>query len=659
MDLAGNFFQVFGMMAVLGSAAVVFVTTVRWIAGKYNNRIVFALQMLIFFSLTYGFNNYILDWFSLSSFDQDADQIAATLWWLSTAFLCNAILKVVVWDGLLAERGESTVPRLLTDFVAAFIYLVAIMVVLHFVYGEPITAIAATSGAAAFIIGYSAQSTLGELFAGISLNLSRSFKKGDSIEIDGVVGRVDDVNWRSVSLYEYESDTTVIYPNSAVASSEFSNISRPARRVRGHLEFTAEFSSPPDLVTRAVKSMLKDSRFILRDPPANVYVQGTNEGGIEYGILYFFAKFEDRFVAKDEAMQAIWSAFKKHDIQAGIMHREFGPGSRFDQFGWPFRHKVLENKEGAISTFSQSPLFANVSSDDLAELAISAVRHEVAPPEMLYQVGEPGGSLFVIGEGRMGVVLPHEGYLDFVAIELEAGDVFGVTALFDAQERTASLQGIWYSVVYQLTLADLEPVFKRNPELKKQIESLTSDRNSEFERRRKAHAVDMEHKAQLRRKQEIMSGLSGKIGDFFLQGKLLSLLGSSSAATHETVMEAAMAATALVAMADGIVEDEERQQVISTFDELDLLRHVDTGKGLARFDEFCEGVRDDWDNGIEKALLSIHPVASDKASSELILGICIAVSAADGEVEEPEEEMIVRIREALRLPDETDDQSPS
>ncbi len=655
METAGNFFQVLGMMAVLGSAAIVFVTTVRWIAGKYNNRIVFALQMLVFFSLTFGFDHYILEWFSLSAFAEDVGRVIATLWWLSLAFLCNAVLKVVVWDGILAERGESTVPRLLTDFVAAFIYLIAIMVVLHFVYGEPITAIAATSGAAAFIIGYSAQSTLGELFAGISLNLSRSFKRGDTIEIDGVVGRVDDVNWRSVSLYEYVSDATVIYPNSAVASSEFSNISRPARRVRGQLDFTAEFSSPPDLVTRAVREMLRESRFILRDPTANVFVKGTSEGGIEYGVLYFFAKFEDRFVAKDEAMQAVWAAFKKHDIQAGIMHREFGPGSRFDQFGWPSRHKVLETRGGAGTALSRSPLFEGVSGEDLESLAAVAERHEIAPPDMTLKCGDAGGSMFVLGEGRVGIVLPHEGYSDFIALELEPGDVFGVSSLFNGSRRGSSVQGLWFSVTFELKLADLEPVLDKNPELRKRIETLISDRDAEYERRRKAHAVDMEHKAQLRRKQKIMSGLSGKIGEFFLAGKLKSLFGSSDTATHETVMEAAMAATALVAIADGIVEDEERAQVISTFDELDLLRHVDTGKGLDRFDEFCDGVSEDREKGIETALLSIRQVASDKASSELILGICIAVSAADGEVEEPEEEMIVRIREALNLSVEEND----
>ena len=59
---------------------------------------------------------------------------------MSLAFTVNATLNRSVWRGLLAEDGESQVPKLLTDFIAVFVYLVAVMIVMHFVYDEPITA---------------------------------------------------------------------------------------------------------------------------------------------------------------------------------------------------------------------------------------------------------------------------------------------------------------------------------------------------------------------------------------------------------------------------------------------------------------------------------------------------------------------------------------
>jgi len=649
MEFAGELMDVLGMSAVLGSAAIVFITLLRWVAGRYQNRIALGLQMLAFFLLAYIFGEVILRWLSYDKWIVDMSNALATMWWLSLAFTINAALKVLIWDGILAERGESTVPKLLSDSVGVFIYLVAIMVVMHFVYGEPITAIAATSGAAAFIIGYSAQTTLGELFAGISLNLSRNFKRGDILQFDDVVGRVDDVNWRSVTLYEFATDSTVIYPNSAVAGSQFSNLSRPARRQRGSVEVTVEFSSPPELVVRAIRESLSETRYILRDPPPNVYVKGTGEMGIEYGILYHFSKFENRFLAKDEAVQGMWAAFKKHDIQPGTSHREFGPGSRFDEGGWPARHMELETETSVARTLARSPILRNLSTVDRKRLANAVIRHELSPPETLKWKGRENGSLYFVAEGRIGLVLEHEGYPDFVAMELTTGGCFGLTNILQSESLNASVQAIEFSVAYEVPHAALQPILETNPKVRERIQDLAKDRAAEYERRRKAHAVEVENKSQLLKKQDIMAGLSGRIGDLFKQGVLATMFGNSKAASNDSLMEAAMAATALVAIADGIVEDEERAHVISTFDHLDLLRHVDSDKGLARFDEYANAVKENWEEGIEKALVSVRKLKTDRASSELVLGICIAVSAADGEVEEPEEEMISRIREALEL----------
>jgi small-conductance mechanosensitive channel len=39
---------------------------------------------------------------------------------------------------------------------------------------------------------------LKEVFAGISLNATRALRLGDYVEIDGVYGRVHDIDWRSI-----------------------------------------------------------------------------------------------------------------------------------------------------------------------------------------------------------------------------------------------------------------------------------------------------------------------------------------------------------------------------------------------------------------------------------------------------------------------------
>jgi len=53
--------------------------------------------------------------------------------------------------------------------------------------------------------------TLSEVFAGLALNVSRPFRIGDSVQVDGVWGVVVESGWRSVGLRTYEG-TLVTLP---------------------------------------------------------------------------------------------------------------------------------------------------------------------------------------------------------------------------------------------------------------------------------------------------------------------------------------------------------------------------------------------------------------------------------------------------------------
>ena len=201
MEFTVQFIQVLGLLIILAGATVVFVHIITWIAGKKHSQIRIGLELLILLSAVHLFGALALDFLGLLAFEETISRIIAFLWWISLAFLLDAIVKRYIWFGLLAHRGESHVPKILRDGASLLVYTTAVMVVMHFVYDEPITAVLATSGAAAFIVGFSAQSTLREVFAGLSLSSTKALRIGDYLEIDGTYGRVEEINWRSVSLH--------------------------------------------------------------------------------------------------------------------------------------------------------------------------------------------------------------------------------------------------------------------------------------------------------------------------------------------------------------------------------------------------------------------------------------------------------------------------
>jgi small-conductance mechanosensitive channel len=91
---------------------------------------------------------------------------------------------------------------------------------------EPISAILATSGVLAIVLGLALQNTLADVFAGLAINIERPFATGEWISAtDGVDGQVMEINWRATRLRTGANDMIVI-PNSMVAKTVVTNRSR-------------------------------------------------------------------------------------------------------------------------------------------------------------------------------------------------------------------------------------------------------------------------------------------------------------------------------------------------------------------------------------------------------------------------------------------------
>ena len=336
MDLTVQFIQVAGLLVILAGATVVFVHLVTWIVGKRHSQIRIGLELLALLTVVYLLGGHALEFVNLHEFEVGIIKVVAFLWWISLAFLLDALIKRYLWFGLLAHRGESHVPKILRDGTSLIIYAVAVTIVMHFVYEKPITAVLATSGAAAFIVGFSAQSTLREIFAGLSLNSTKALKIGDYLEIDGIYGRVHEINWRSVSIHNPHTDSLYIFPNSAVAEKVILNYSEPTGRFKNTINFVVEYSASPELVSRLVLESLEHSRYVLRDPKPDMNVMGFTDLGMEYRIRYFFDGDDPWWDAQAEVCNAIWGVLRKHGIRLAID-----------------RHKLLSKDELADSPWSQ------------------------------------------------------------------------------------------------------------------------------------------------------------------------------------------------------------------------------------------------------------------------------------------------------------------
>jgi tellurite resistance protein len=118
---------------------------------------------------------------------------------------------------------------------------------------------------------------------------------------------------------------------------------------------------------------------------------------------------------------------------------------------------------------------------------------------------------------------------------------------------------------------------------------------------------------------------------------------------HKSFVEAAMAACAMVAMAD----EEQRLSELITRDRvlvrIDELRSIDHQQAVALYDHYSKRLRLDPARGRQEALEAMAPFAGDREASELLVRMCVAVGRADQTFSPKERSAVERICRHLNL----------
>lgn len=107
--------------------------------------------------------------------------------------------------------------------------------------------------------------------------------------------------------------------------------------------------------------------------------------------------------------------------------------------------------------------------------------------------------------------------------------------------------------------------------------------------------------------------------------------------------EAVVAATVLVACADGHISAEERAGAITAVAAHPALKSFPSNDVLALFNEDCQILGYDREVGIETLIEKVRRVTALEARARII-GIATAIANADGDFSDSEKAMVTRIR---------------
>ena len=280
---------------------------------KTSNLILIGLTGLLLFAYSFFRNNPDLVSDSLVKFLEISVLIGGSI------AIVNLLSFVIVnlWFARVQGKKASDLVKLV---VALLLYAMCILIIFQF-FGQDISAIFATSALISAIVGFALQSTLGNFFSGVALQIDQPFHIGDRVIIQDEAGYVVSITWRATTIRTVEGMLVQI-PN-GLMSEEIVKVIPGQGNVQRALDFVVSGELPPQQVINIVYQAIlnQPNPNINLDKPVQVSVwefELVEESlFVNYKILYYPHNYEEGNLYTDrEILRRVWYALNRQEMTA-------------------------------------------------------------------------------------------------------------------------------------------------------------------------------------------------------------------------------------------------------------------------------------------------------------------------------------------------------
>ncbi|MCA9490945.1 MAG: mechanosensitive ion channel family protein [Myxococcales bacterium] len=402
--------------------------------------------------------------------------------WIRVAAFAAILVVVSRTSVLLATETAfgrwllPPIPRIIADVLQGLILAVVALATLAAAGFEP-GQLLTTSALLTAVVGLALQDTLGNLFAGLSLQLDRQFDVGDWIDIDADPlknGRVVEVSWRTTKVLTLDR-VEIIVPNGVIAKSPVRIYTRPDPAQRRIIAFGCPYTVPPGRVKQVVEAAMADLPGVLHEPHPEVLTRGFGDNAVLYELRYHTDDHERAHHTDAAVVDRIWHALARAEIPIPYPQRDVHV---FQRDAEQRRIDVQEGIERRVRALERVPLLSVLEDEILRELASESGERTYAAAERIVREGDEGSELFVVVAGD---VVVSAGQPEREVATLGAGGFFGEMSLLTGERRNATVRAVKETRLVVVGHEGLRRLLRRHPELYERLSAVLAERQMQLE----------------------------------------------------------------------------------------------------------------------------------------------------------------------------------
>jgi len=386
---------------------------------------------------------------------------------------------ILVIETFLGERAKKPLPKIFRDILQGVVYAGVALIALRVAGVEP-GSLLTTSALLTAVVGLSLQDTLGNLFAGLSIQAQNPFEVGDWIQFDEEprhIGQVTEINWRATKILTLNL-VEVIVPNGTLAKAPIRNFTKPSPMARCSVDVMCSYDAPPHEVIRVLDAAVRDVKDVLLDPAPMVLNAGLDDSGITYKVNYFIDAFRRRDVIESEIRNRIWYALRRANISIPYPMRTLHVHEISDDT----RARAAEEQRARRIRTLRGVDFLDVLPESvLATLADLTEARLYAEGEVIIRQGDEGDEFFIIQSGEVSVAMGRAGGSVVEVARLGPGKFFGEMSLMTGEQRKATVRALKSCELIVVRKNAFQTILQATPELAERISEVLVGRMKQNE----------------------------------------------------------------------------------------------------------------------------------------------------------------------------------
>ncbi|WP_299112832.1 mechanosensitive ion channel family protein [uncultured Winogradskyella sp.] len=234
-----------------------------------------------------------------------------------TSWALKIIYRIITRKIPEQDKGKF---KVVYGYFRWLIYVAIFLITLDSV-GVNVTAIFAASAALLIGIGLALQTLFQDIISGVFILIDQSLHVGDIIELDGKVGRVEEIKLRTTRAVTIDNKVLII-PNHLYLTKILYNWTQNGSLTRESIDVGVAYGTDVELVKQILIDVANKHESILKDPEPLVLFTDFGESSLNFKLVF---TLNDSFIAtipKSDLRFEIDKVFRENEISIPFPQRD-------------------------------------------------------------------------------------------------------------------------------------------------------------------------------------------------------------------------------------------------------------------------------------------------------------------------------------------------